>query len=91
MIAHYGYTDGSGEYYISIDTDKCDGCGDCVGACPKGVFEIALDDYDKTVARVRQDVAKSMHYTCPGYHRSCADEDSNCHRVCHKGAIVHTW
>jgi hypothetical protein len=23
MIANYGYKDGSGEYYISIDTDKC--------------------------------------------------------------------
>jgi hypothetical protein len=27
MIANYGYKDGSGEFFISIDTDCCDGCG----------------------------------------------------------------
>ncbi len=53
MIAHYGYADASGEYYIVIDTDKCDGCEECVKVCPEGVFEIALDDYDKAVACVK--------------------------------------
>ena len=44
MIANYGYKDGSGEYYISIDTDKCIGCTAgraCLNACPKQMFEIA--------------------------------------------------
>ena len=27
-IANYGYTDGSGDYYIIVDTDKCDGESD---------------------------------------------------------------
>ncbi len=31
---HYGYTDGTGEYFIAIDTGRCDGCGECVSACP---------------------------------------------------------
>ena len=31
MIANYGYKDGSGDWFISIDTDRCNGCGKC---CP---------------------------------------------------------
>ena len=46
MIANYGYKDGSGEYFIAIDTDRCDGCGECAPACPAGVLEIILNDYD---------------------------------------------
>lgn len=91
MIAHYGYTDGSGEYYIIIDTDRCDGCGKCVGACPQGILEIAPDDYDKSVARVTEGVLKSLHYTCLGYHRKCASLPNNCHKACPQDAISHTW
>jgi NAD-dependent dihydropyrimidine dehydrogenase PreA subunit len=32
--AHYGYKDGSGDYFIIIDTDKCNGCGICEHECP---------------------------------------------------------
>lgn len=39
MRAHYGYKDGSGEYFIAIDAGACNGCGDCVPACPLGVLE----------------------------------------------------
>ena len=91
MIAQYGYADGSGEYYIIIDTDKCDGCEECVKVCPQEVFEIALDDYDKAVARVKEDVIKSIHYICLGDHRRCANEENNCHTVCPQDAISHTW
>lgn len=90
MIAHYGYTDGSGEYYIILDTDKCDGCGKCVTACPKGIFEVAPDDYDKVVARVKDDVLKSVSYVCKGFSR-CSAEEGNCHAACSQNAISHTW
>ena len=46
MIANYGYKDGSGEFFISIDTDKCNGCGDCVPVCPPRLLEMAADEYD---------------------------------------------
>ena len=45
-LANYGYTDGSGDWYIRIDTGLCTGCGDCVAACPAGLFELAEDEYD---------------------------------------------
>ena len=51
VIANYGYQDGSGEYYITIDTDKCNSCGKCVDVCPKDVFEMITDDYDELVLR----------------------------------------
>lgn len=91
MIAQYGYADGSGEYYIIIDTDRCDGCGECVKVCPKGIFDIAADDYGKSVAYVREDIIKSLHYVCPGYHHKCANEEKNCHEACSQDAISHTW
>jgi len=34
-MANYGYEDASGSYFISIDTSKCDGCGECVRACTR--------------------------------------------------------
>ena len=39
MIIHYGYSDGSGEYYVSIDAEKCNGCGKCVEKCPQRVID----------------------------------------------------
>ena len=67
MKAHYGYKDGAGEFYIIIDTDKCIECADhpCVPACPEGVLEIIVDDYDDEVCAVVQD-----HRPGPLVHRA---------------------
>ena len=54
-IANYGYTDGSGDWYIVVDSDKCDGCGKCVEACPKNVLEVIVDDYDDKVVAIRKE------------------------------------
>jgi len=35
MIIHYGYKDGSGSYYVTIDADKCDACNACIEKCPQ--------------------------------------------------------
>ncbi|HOB64734.1 MAG: 4Fe-4S binding protein [Clostridiales bacterium] len=33
---------------ISIDKEKCKGCGLCVKACPKKVIEISADESNKS-------------------------------------------
>ncbi len=54
VIANYGYEDGSGFYYITVDGDVCAACAEhgCVSACPQNVFAIEMDDYDDYVAVV---------------------------------------
>ena len=89
--ANYGYADGTGEYYITIDTDKCDGCGDCVEACPNGILEVTLDDFDELNAAVKPEFAQSLSYECMGYHQKCVNEASNCHSACSADAIKHSW
>jgi len=91
MKAHYGYSDGSGEFFILIDTDECDGCGECVTACPQNIFELAEDDYGKVVARVRDEARRRLEYLCPGFNLVCSQKEVNCHTACKTKAISHTW
>ena len=68
MLANWGYQDGSGEYFITIDTDKCNGCGDCVDACPQDALEVAEDPADplseEPVAFVAEKERKKLKFTC---------------------------
>ena len=89
MKVNYGYSDGTGEYFITIDTVKCDGCGECVKACPAGLFVIAHDESGKPKARVKEELRKKIAIACPGL-GSCG-RTVNCHSVCSKDAISHTW
>ena len=88
---HYGYSDGTGEYFISIDNGLCDGCGDCVPACPAGIFEMAEDDSGELKARVREDARKKLAVLCPGFGMCSATHEVNCHSACSRNAIGHTW
>ncbi len=94
MIANFGYTDGSGVYFISIDTDRCDGCGDCVPACPAGVLEIVENEYDPMaeydMASVKEEHRKKIKYSCA----PCKKEGSGelpCMAACEPDAIRHSW
>lgn len=91
MIAHYGFSDGSGNWYVTIDTDKCNGCGECVSACPSGLLQVGRDEMDlfqeKPVAFVREEERKRIRYHCapckPGY----GDKPTPCVMACVAEAI----
>ena len=97
MLANYGYKDGSGDYFLVIDTEKCTGCGDCVPACPVGVLELVEDEFDIDseirVAAVVKAHSKTLKYSCApckpaaGY----AMGDLPCVKSCEPGAIGHSW
>ena len=94
MIANYGYKDGSGEYYISIDTDRCIGCAAeraCLTACPKQMFEIISDDYDDEVAALRPSFRRSLAFDCSVCKPSGGYASLPCVTACTPGAIEHSW
>lgn len=68
MLANWGYQDGSGEYFITIDTDHCDGCGKCANACPEAVLEVGEDPADplreEPVAFVSEEQRKKLRFAC---------------------------
>lgn len=93
MLAHYGYKDGSGDYYISIDTDKCGACPTrgCVAACPAKVFEIITDDYDEKVAAVTAQHVKKLKYSCAPCKPNAGRIELPCCSACPSEAITHSW
>jgi ferredoxin len=69
MIINYGYKDGSGEYFIVLDTDKCNGCGECVEVCPAGVLEMTTEFDPDTmddivIPHLTKEHAKKIKYSC---------------------------
>ncbi|BBO20928.1 MAG: hypothetical protein HKUEN07_02950 [Rhodocyclaceae bacterium] len=94
MIANYGYKDGSGEYYISIDTDKCIGCAAeraCLAACPNEMFEIITDDYDDEVAAIKQSFRRSLAFDCAECKPAAGYASLPCMTACTPGAVKHSW
>ncbi len=95
MIANYGYTDGSGDFFIAIDTDKCDGCKDCVPACPQGVFAVGEDPNDplseEPVAMVTDAQRKKLKYTCAACKPDHDRPPLPCVQACKPLAISHSW
>lgn len=97
MLANYGYEDGSGTYFITIDTDKCSACTGrhCLDACPEGIFQTELDDYDDEVICVREGVRNRLRQICA----ACKSYDRMqsgkyilpCLKACPKDAIIHSW
>jgi len=91
MIANYGYTNGSGDYFITIDTEQCDGCSQCVVACPQDVLETIIDDYDSVVAAVNEEHRNKLKYSCRPCKASIKDVPLPCVAACNSGAITHSW
>jgi len=95
MIANYGYKDGSGEYFISIDTDKCNGCADCEKACPYGVLITGEDPNDpfreERVAMVTEEHRRNLKYSCAPCKPVHNRPQLLCIKACTSGAIEHSW
>jgi len=90
-IANYGYTDGSGDWYIVVDSDKCDGCGKCVEVCPQNVLEVITDDYDDKVVAIRKEHRKNVKYVCAPCKPTSGPRDVKCQKACPTAAITHSW
>jgi ferredoxin len=96
MLANYGYKDGSGEYFITIDTDRCDGCGDCAGVCPSGVFVVVEEDpydplRDAPVAIVGEAQRNKLKYACAQCKPAGESPPLPCVKACRPGAVTHSW
>ncbi|MCX8204785.1 MAG: 4Fe-4S binding protein [Candidatus Nezhaarchaeota archaeon] len=94
MRAHYGYRDGSGAYFIIVDTDKCDGCGKCVEACPQKVLEVVPNDYDiegGMMASVREEHRWKLKYSCAPCKPVSRQATPPCIAACPTRAIEHSW
>ena len=96
MLANYGYTDASGSFFITIDTDKCDGCGNCIYACPANIFEVVEEDpndplREMPVAIVSDKKKRSLKYECNPCKSSSVESPLPCIKACSAVAISHSW
>ena len=96
MLANYGYSNGSGNYFITIDTEKCDACGNCVTACPSKIFEIVDEDpndplRDEPIVVVSADKSKKVKYECGACKPETDRPPLPCVETCPHGAISHSW
>ena len=87
----YGYTDGTGDYYITIDSAKCSSCGECVTTCPADIFEMASEDGREPKAVVVDGVRKRLAILCPGHDACKKTNKENCLGACSQDAINLTW
>ena len=96
MLANYGYKDASGDFFITIDTDRCDGCGDCVRACPAELFQVVDQDpndplRDEPVALVVAEKKKKLKYECGPCKPASDRAPLPCVEACKAEAISHSW
>jgi ferredoxin len=93
--ANYGYSDGSGDWYIRIDTKLCNGCANCVDACPAGLFELTEDAYNplsnELKASIKAPHRNKIKYEC-GPCKPVQDRPPlPCVAACEMEAIAHSW
>jgi predicted CoA-substrate-specific enzyme activase len=89
MKVNYGYSDATGEYFVTIDTPLCDGCGNCINACPVGIYKLSRNDSGSSKAIIKEESRKKLSSVCPGLANCKAEK--NCTDVCAKKAIALSW
>lgn len=94
MKVHYGYVDGTGEYFIEIDTAFCLQCKKkpCINACPKGVYKEEEDDFGDASVTVVKEARKNLMYLC----MECKSDGKERKRLpcvshCPFNALKHSW
>ncbi len=97
VIANYGYEDGSGFYYITIDGSICTACSEhgCVSSCPQRVYAVEMDDYDDYVAVVAEGARKRLRELCSVCKGQAPSAEQGrelpCIGACPGGALKHSW
>ncbi len=92
MIAHYGYRDAEGSFYITLDTDRCLACAakPCLAACPAALLVAEEDPYGEgTVAAVGEGARKRLKDLCAPC--VAAGRPLPCAAACPLAAIAHSW
>ncbi|MFB6360657.1 MAG: 4Fe-4S dicluster domain-containing protein [Halobacteriales archaeon] len=95
---NYGYKDGAGTWYITVDTDACDGCRDCLDVCPADLWELKEDEFailedSEMIAGIKEEHQQSVRYDCSPCKSPSGDGDgiAACAEVCHVDAIEFSW
>lgn len=96
MLANYGYSDGSGDYFITIDTQKCDACGACVVACPSNVLVTVDEDpndpeNEGPVVVAHAESVRKLRYECDPCKSATNQAMPPCVAACKASAIWHSW
>ena len=93
MIANYGYSDAEGEFYITIDTGRCETCDDkpCVGACPATLFVEEEDPYGEQVVAIDEGKRKKLKYECVPCKPASSRVELPCVAACPFDALTHSW
>ncbi len=96
MQAHFGYSDGSGDYFITIDTDACDGCGECATACPADLFEVVNEDpndpfRELPLAIVKPGKKNTIKQECAPCKPPRERPPLPCVHACPRECIRHAW
>ena len=95
MIANFGYSDGSGSYYITVDSDRCNGCGDCVRDCPTQILALVENPYDPLSEEqsviVEEKCVNKIKYICSPCKPLDGWKSLPCTAACATGAITHSW
>lgn len=93
MIAHYGYTDAEGEFYITIDTDKCSKCLErpCIAACPSSLFVEEEEPYGDRVAGIDEAKRRRLKDECASCKPNTGASPLPCVVACPHAALRHSF